>query len=119
MEYYKTIIGWVTQGFEKKDDKFVCIGQKFTAGDQVEYEDMSGEPIEIDTTKEVYYNLDMVQPDKDYYILQMWGLVDPQLFGPFGKDETEKTIKGLKEKAEAGEHSFILLSVSKGAKIGF
>ena len=39
IDKYNTITpGFVTQAFEKKNDKYVCVEQSFTAGDQVDRE---------------------------------------------------------------------------------
>ena len=53
---------------EEKNGKFVCTEQNFTASDQCSREDAMGDEIEvdvdIDTDKEVYENMEMVQPEK-------------------------------------------------------
>ena len=46
-EFTKITVGFVTQAFKKDDKgKFVCTHQEFIAGDQCDYEDAEGNPIE-------------------------------------------------------------------------
>jgi hypothetical protein len=54
----KITTGWVTQVFDPATGK--CIGQEFTAGDTVEYEDETGKRLEPDG--EEYFPFDMIQP---------------------------------------------------------
>jgi hypothetical protein len=62
-KFQKITVGFVTQEYETLDNgTHVCTGQEFVAGDQVDYEDMDGEPVEIDTLKEEYCPFNMVQP---------------------------------------------------------
>ena len=58
----KITIGFVIQRYD--DHTGNCIGQEFIAGDQVDYETLSGEPITpLDFTEiEQYQPFDMVQP---------------------------------------------------------
>ena len=45
--FTKTTVGFVAQTFEKNDEgRFVCTHQEFIAGDQCDYEDAKGNPIE-------------------------------------------------------------------------
>jgi len=47
LEFNKVTPGFVTQRFRKSsDDLFKCIWQEFTAGDDVQYENPKGEPIQ-------------------------------------------------------------------------
>ena len=65
----KTTTGFVTQTY---DDKGKCTGQEFVAGDQVDWEDENGEPVDecdYDVTFE-YQPFDMVQPGSDIETLQ-------------------------------------------------
>ncbi len=67
-KYKKVAVGFVTQNFEENDEGvFVCTGQTFTCGDEVDYEDEYGENIEdqLDTTKEAYFPYNMVQPKSE------------------------------------------------------
>ena len=41
--FFKITYGYVVQTFS---DKGICIAQEFIAGDQVEYENINGEPID-------------------------------------------------------------------------
>ena len=61
-KYRKITIGFVTQIFTHQDNKFVCIEQFFSAGDQVDREDNNGNPVEIKIEQEVYQPFDMKQP---------------------------------------------------------
>jgi hypothetical protein len=46
-KFSKITVGFVVQTFEKNDKgDFVCTGQEFVAGDQVDYEDQDGNPID-------------------------------------------------------------------------
>ncbi len=45
--FTKTTVGFVAQTFKKNDKgRFVCTRQEFVAGDQCDYEDAQGNPIE-------------------------------------------------------------------------
>ena len=63
MSHKKITVGFVVQTYSTKDGTHVCTGQEFVAGDQVDYEDENGEPIEVDVTKENYQPFNMEQPD--------------------------------------------------------
>ena len=58
----------ITTGFVIQDyitlpnGTLVCQNQSFVAGEQVDYENEVGEPIEVDTTKEVYCPFGMESP---------------------------------------------------------
>ena len=42
-KFNKITVGFVIQTFEKSDEgRFICVGQEFIAGDQVDYEDGDG-----------------------------------------------------------------------------
>ena len=61
-EIHKITTGFVTQRWDAKTKRF--LGQDFTAGDQVDYEDENGEPINktITDLQELEYRcFDMVQ----------------------------------------------------------
>ena len=46
-KFEKITVGFVVQNFEKNNKgEFICVGQEFIAGDQVDYEDVNGSPIE-------------------------------------------------------------------------
>ncbi len=60
----KVTVGFVVQVFDTKTKRF--ISQEFVAGDQCDYEDENGKPVdkkalEVDGT-EAYLPFDMVQP---------------------------------------------------------
>ena len=61
-KYNKITVGFVIQEYQQVNGKYVCSGQSFVAGDQVDYEDSNGEVIMIDTSQETYYPFDMKQP---------------------------------------------------------
>jgi hypothetical protein len=73
----KITVGFVIQNYD--GDK--CVSQEFVAGDQVDYEDESGETIDIDTTNEQYQPFDMVQPESEKPKYG-WGWID-------GEDDNE------------------------------
>ncbi len=59
----KITTGFVIQDYiTLPDGTMVCQSQEFIAGDQVDYEDMDGEPVKIDTSKEVYCPFEMMKP---------------------------------------------------------
>ena len=61
MSYFKVTHGFVMQEFDENDD---CVSQEFTCGDECEYEDDKGEPIDA-PVNETYQPYDMVQPIVD------------------------------------------------------
>ena len=62
-EFNKITVGFVIQNYTTlPNGTTVCTEQEFIAGDQVDYETTGGAPIEVDTDKEVYCPMDMVQP---------------------------------------------------------
>lgn len=64
MKYKKIITGFVIQDYIKlSDGKMICQHQEFIAGDQVDYEDEVGNPIDVDTDKEVHFPLNMLNPE--------------------------------------------------------
>ena len=70
MKHNKITSGFVIQEYEENEDGFFeCVRQVFEAGDPVEYETFSGEPVEVDTDREVYQPFDMVQPEKERVII--------------------------------------------------
>jgi len=47
-KFTKITVGFVTQHYEKNaGGKFICTGQEFVAGDQVDYEDADGNAITL------------------------------------------------------------------------
>ena len=62
-EHQKITVGYVSQIYTTlPNGSMICTGQEFIAGDQVDYEDMESAAIEVDTDKEVYCPMEMVQP---------------------------------------------------------
>ena len=46
-KFVKITVGFVHQTFKKnKEGKFICTEQAFIAGDQCDYEDLDGNPLE-------------------------------------------------------------------------
>jgi hypothetical protein len=117
-KYNKTTPGFVTQMFEKRDEKFVCVEQSFIAGDPVDREDDRGEPVDVDVRDEVYQPFEMVQPCLDYYVVEIWSCVEPVLHGPFGTDdEQQQCIDRLRAEEGEDENTFFVMNVSKGAMV--
>jgi hypothetical protein len=118
MEYVKDTTGFVRQYYEGE----ICVSQEFRACEPVEYSTSDG--ILITPPKdENYQSFDMVQPNNgekelDYYVIMIWGCVDPQLYGPFSTPEKQHTeISRLKEKHGEDSHTFFMMEVNKGSKI--
>lgn len=119
-KYNKITPGFVTQLFQKQDEKFVCVEQSFIAGDLVDREDDRGEPVDVDVRDEVYNPFHMVQPGLDYYVVEIWSCVEPVLHGPFGTDdEQQECIDKLREEEGEDENTFFVMNLSKGAKVEF
>ena len=61
--FTKTTVGFVAQTFEKNDQgRFVCTHQEFIAGDQCDYEDSRGNPIETPDYEYQPYNMTLRGP---------------------------------------------------------
>jgi len=59
----KIITGFVVQDYiTLSNGTTVCQSQEFIAGDQVDYEDKDGNPVKVDTVKEVCCSFEMVKP---------------------------------------------------------
>lgn len=65
--FKKITVGFVVQEFVTIEGIHTCINQSFVAGDQVNYEDGEGNPIEIDSTKELYESFEMKAPTSRPY----------------------------------------------------
>jgi len=61
-EFKKVTVGFVVQNYATLNGKYICVGQEFVAGEQVDYENENGEPVEIDTAKEAYFPFEMAAP---------------------------------------------------------
>jgi hypothetical protein len=53
----------------------------------------------------------------DYYILKMYGLIDPLLLGPFEFNVCQEKLEAYREDPEQSENSFNVIIVSKGAEL--
>lgn len=53
----------------------------------------------------------------DYYILKMYGLIDPCLIGPLTKEQCDKRIEDYREDPSESQNSFTEIKVTKGAEI--
>ena len=61
-KFVKITVGFVKQTFERDaDGNFVCTDQAFIAGDQCDYEDMEGEPLE-NVPEHEYEPYEMLSP---------------------------------------------------------
>jgi len=61
-KFNKVIVGFVVQEYVTLDNgTHVCVGQTFEAG-EVQYDNEDCDVIDIDTDKEVYCPMDMIQP---------------------------------------------------------
>lgn len=59
-KFSKITVGFVVQSFQKNTDgKFVCVSQEFIAGDQVDYEDADGNPVEKPDYKYQPFNMSL------------------------------------------------------------
>jgi hypothetical protein len=56
------VSGYIAQKYVKKGKKYACISQNFIAKGRVCREDGAGNPVKIDSKKEVDYPLEMQQP---------------------------------------------------------
>ncbi|MCK9544450.1 MAG: hypothetical protein M0R03_20720 [Novosphingobium sp.] len=62
-KYSKMTVGFVIQDYEENDDGFFeCTAQQFEASDEVDRDDLEGNPIDINTAKEIYFPFEMRQP---------------------------------------------------------
>lgn len=120
-QYNKITTGWVTQKFERKDKKFVCVEQDFTAGDIVDREDERGEPVDVDVREEVYQSFDMVRPGRGFYFLHVFAGVDASSYGPFGTEqERDKAMENHRENEGREDYdSYFPFDVSKGSTVEF
>ena len=62
-KFKKITTGFVIQNYiTLPNGTTVCQSQEFIAGDQVDYEDKEGNPVKVDTAKEVYCPFEMKAP---------------------------------------------------------
>ena len=62
MRVHKITTGFVIQVFDTKTGQ--CVEQSFVAGDDVQYEDQYGNPIDWREAQSAYQPFEMVQPEK-------------------------------------------------------
>ena len=70
-KFTKITVGFVLQDYEKNTDgKFVCTGQDFVAGDDVQYENADGETIAV--PKHVYqpFNMTLVSGSQIAHVIR-------------------------------------------------
>jgi hypothetical protein len=60
--YTKYIQGYVSQRFIKQGRKFICVSQNYIPWEEINFENDSGDPIQIDQSKEVPFPIKLVQP---------------------------------------------------------
>jgi hypothetical protein len=60
MKINKITTGFVVQTYDTETGR--CIDQSFIAGDQVDYEDENGDPVDWREAPDAYQPLEMVQP---------------------------------------------------------
>ena len=60
-KFTKITVGFVTQSYEKSDaGKFICTGQEFIAGDDVQFENVKGESIETPEHEYQQFNMTLI-----------------------------------------------------------
>ena len=117
-KFNKVIVGFVSQSCEKNEDgKFVCVGQEFIEGDDVNYEDEFGDELD-DEPNEINFVRDMVQPGLDHFVLKMVGCVDPCVVGPFATEkEAQDRVEEYREDPSECQNAHTTFSLTKGAVI--
>lgn len=71
LEFNKITPGFVTQRYRKGDDgKYQCLWQEFTAGDDVQYENPKGEPIDPPNYDYQEFNMTLLSVSKIVYFIQ-------------------------------------------------
>ena len=88
----KITTGYVVQelGFNDKS-RLSCNKQEFIAG-EVEYEDINGNPMTIDTSKEDYQPFEMVQPNTEIVVTVEGGVIQEIIF-PSGMNGVTVVVK--------------------------
>ena len=95
--FNKITTGFVIQTYDTQEDKLVCVEQQFIAGDQVDYEDLDGNPIKVDTTKEIYQPFEMVQPVKPHKFVLVENSSGGECGEPFEADNAEEALREVLE----------------------
>ncbi len=89
-KFDKITVGFVVQTFEKNvDGKFICTLQDFIAGDDVQFEDVKGEPIET--------------PDHEYQPFNMTLLSSSQIIDQAGDALSDLDVGGEQSRQCASE----------------
>ena len=96
-KYNKITVGFVCQEYKEKNDKMVCSHQQFIAGDQVDREDKDGEPVEVDTSKEIYQPFEMVQPEEPSHFVLVESSSGGECGEPFEADNAESALRKVLE----------------------
>ena len=64
-KFTKITVGFVTQSYEKNAaGKFICTGQEFIAGDDVQFETLKGDSIEVPEHEYQPFNMTLVSRDE-------------------------------------------------------
>ena len=95
--FNKITTGFVIQTYETQEDKHICIEQRFVAGDQADYEDLDGNPVEVDVTKEIYQLFEMVQPVKPQQFVLVENSSGGECGEPFEADDAESALREVLE----------------------
>tara|TARA_Y100000310_G_scaffold56232_1_gene51582 strand:+ start:24339 stop:24563 length:225 start_codon:yes stop_codon:yes gene_type:complete len=63
--FNKVTVGFVIQTFKQNHNgKMVCVAQSFVAGDEVDYENIDGEPVALEDRPDYEYEpFEMVKPE--------------------------------------------------------
>lgn len=95
----KVTNGFIIQDFHvDKDNNAECVEQTFIGGDDVVYENEMGEPLDVEDLKEKPCSIHVVQPGNEYWILHIWGDVEPEFIGPYKNwDDMIKAAEELKK----------------------
>ncbi len=65
LEFNKITVGFVSQKFRRQDDgRFICTWQDFIAGDDVQFENAKGEPIEASDHEYQPFNMTLLSSSK-------------------------------------------------------
>ena len=98
-KYNKITVGFVCQEYkENQDGEMVCNHQYFVASDQVDREDKDGEPVEVDSSKEVYQPFSMVQPEEPRHFVLVESSSGGEIGEPFGADDAESAMSEVLER---------------------
>jgi len=107
-QHNKITTGFVVQTYTTlPDGTMVCTGQGFIAGDPVDYEDTDGNPIEVDTSKEVYCPFEMKEPKQ---------IPDPDKEAVFNCPACSSTRL---EAVLDGSHTTAIVAIHKGGGIEY